>query len=200
MRTKGILLILALGVVFQVSGQKIKQDGNLSFLKGQTEINVEFVYPEGMIVGKVTEEEYIARSMADREEKVVGDGDRWLKGWKGSRESIYHPKFMSLFNRTMKGKGAVMGTYPDAKYTAIVEVVKMEPGFHAHVMKKNAEIDMVVHFAETENKDHSLGAISITRAPGRTAMGGDYSVESRLQESYAVSGKRLAIHMMKKVF
>jgi len=45
------------------NAQKLKQTGDLKFLKGETQINVEYRYND-MKVGKKTEEQYIQDSMA----------------------------------------------------------------------------------------------------------------------------------------
>jgi len=57
--------------------QKMKiQDGGFDFLKGQKEINVEFVYDNMQLLKKdLSEEEYVKEHTAELEEKSPGKGE-----------------------------------------------------------------------------------------------------------------------------
>lgn len=188
-------LFASLILVCGVQAQKLKQTGDLTALKGQSEVNVEFVYADDMVVGKKSEAQYIEESMADREAKTPGDGERWLEGWTGAREKHYHPNFINLLNKTVSGP--TFGKFPNASLTLRFVITRIEPGFHVGVMKKDSEIDGVAYLTETES-EKVLGEVSITRAPGRTYGGADFAVEQRVKESFAVSGKRLGAWFNKK--
>jgi len=148
-----------------------------------------------MKVGKKTEEQYIQESMAEREKKEMGSGEKWLDAWKGDRERRFQPKFEELLNKTVKG--VVFGNYPDSKYTMIVHTTWTEPGYNIGLASKSAYINATVTFVET-GKDASLGQITITEAPGSTA--GDFDSGTRVSEAYAISGKRLGPWLMKNAF
>jgi len=52
------------------------QDGGFDFLKGQKEINVEFVYDNMQLLKKdLSEEEYVKEHTAELEEKSPGKGE-----------------------------------------------------------------------------------------------------------------------------
>ena len=71
-----------------VNAQKVKLlMGNFSQLKGQTLLNLEYVY-DNLIVGKITEEEYITKKVTEYNNKTHGRGDNWLKSWKSDRPSV----------------------------------------------------------------------------------------------------------------
>src|SRR6056297_136150 len=116
MRLKLFLLIVAAGFALQSSGQKLKQDGDLSFLKGQQQVNVEFDY-EGVMVGKKTEAEYVEEKIAEREEKAgMGEGEKWHDRWLNDRPTRYEPAFLELLNKSVKSD-VTFGDFPDAQYT-----------------------------------------------------------------------------------
>ena len=58
--------------------------------------------------------------------------------------------------------------------------------------RKNAEIDAEVWIVETANRANKIAVISIENAPGGVWGGYDYDTGTRIAESYAISGKKLA--------
>jgi hypothetical protein len=191
------MLILGFAMMATVGhAQKLKQNGDLKFLKGEAQVNVEYRYND-MKVGKKTEDQYIQDSMAEREKKEMGAGEKWLDGWKGNRESRFHPKFEELINKSVKGVS--FGSYPGAKYTMIVHTTWTEPGYNIGVSKMPAYINATVSFVET-GKDAELANVTITKAPGSQYGGYDFDAGTRLAEAYAISGKRLGALLMKSAF
>jgi len=182
----GVLLALVFLSV-QGNAQKIKTtSGDLSFLKNETTINVEFIY-DGMSVGKfATEKEYIKYKTDEYNKKEPGRGDSWAKSWVSDRASRYEPKFIQLFEES-----SGMTVKPDAKYTLIFKTTSTEPGYNIAISRKNAEIDAEVWIVETANKKKKLATLSVSNAPGKVFMGNDYDTGARITESYAISGKKL---------
>jgi hypothetical protein len=170
------------------NAQRIKTiDGDISVLKNETAINVEFTY-DNMSVGKYdNEDEYIEKKKAEYNSKEPGRGDSWAKSWKSDRKRDFEPKFVELFE-----KNSGMTVKPAAKYTLIFHTTSTEPGYNIYVSKKNAEIDAEVTVVETADRSKKIAVISISNAPGRTFSGNDYATGDRIAECYAVSGKKLA--------
>lgn len=191
-----LLLGIAL-VVFATDSQaqRIKlEQGNLSFLKGEKEINAEFVY-DGMGVGKYAkEEDYIARKTEEYNKKEPGKGDNWARSWKADREARYEPKFHELFAKT---SGIASGNAPSAKYTMIVKTLFTEPGYNIGVTRANASVNLEVTIVETENKGNVLAKISVQKAVGRTFGGFDFDTGLRIAEAYADAGKALGAFVAK---
>ena len=180
--------LLAL-VLFSINtnAQKIKTvDGDLSPLKDETSINIEFVYA-GMSVGKFDDEkEYIAKKTDEYNKKEPGKGDAWAKSWVDDRVSRFEPKFIELFEENSK-----MTVKKDAKYTMIFKTTSTEPGFNIVIHRKNAEIDAEVEIVETANRKKKVASLTVSNAPGRQFGGYDYDTGVRITEAYAVAGKRL---------
>ena len=192
-----ILLLASLIVLASTAsqGQKITvTQGSLAALKSQSDLNVEFTY-DNMSVGKYDrEEDYVNDRKAKMNDKESGTGDKWADGWENDRKDRFEPKFFELFNA---GGSIVAGYKPNAKYTMIFHTSFTEPGFNVGVMRKPAFINADVTVVETANQNNVVCKLTIMNAPGRDGMGYDFDTGYRIQESYAVCGKRL-IALVKK--
>lgn len=186
------LVVVGLFSVGLASAQKVNVlKGDLAFLKGQSKLNVEYVY-DGMKVGKKqTEEEYIKEKTTEANKKEAGKGDTWLKGWKGAREQRYQPHFEELMNKQLEGIMQVKGGLTDAKYTVILQTTRTEPGFNVGVMKQAAYVDFNVKVVETANKSNVLYEAEALNTPGSQFGGYDFDAGTRLAESYEKMGKTL---------
>ena len=193
--------LLVLGVT-SAFAQKIKvTEGDLGFLKGQTEVLVEYDY-SSMAVGKFDkEEDYVAKKVAEYNEKEPGRGDSWKESWEADREGRFHPKFEELLNNyTSKANCNFDQTNINAKYTLILKTTFTEPGWNIGISRRDAMINVEVIFVETANPDNKLAVIEMTNVPGRDALGNDYDTGYRISEAYAKCGKSLGALLVKKVF
>lgn len=183
-----VLLISLMACAIASQAQKLKLiEGDLSALAGQSSINTEFTY-DNMKVGKdLTEEAYIAEKKAKLDEKEKGRGDKWEKAWVDDRKERFEPQFRELF-----AKHSGLSTVGDnAKYTLIFKTTRTEPGWNVGVMRVPAFIDGEAWIVEKANPSNVIAKITVTKAPGRDAMGFDYETGARLQEAYAKTGKEL---------
>jgi hypothetical protein len=187
MRT--IITMFMLVLAFSAFGQRIKVvEGSIAALSGQSDLNVEFTY-DNMGVGKFPNEtDYVTDRKSKMNEKEAGTGDKWSAAWVDDRKNRFEPKFFELFNKESAING---GSKPDAKYTMIFHTSFTEPGFNVGVMKRPALINADVTIVETANRGKVVCKITIEGAPGSQAFGFDYDTGTRLQECYAISGKRL---------
>ncbi|UGU15806.1 hypothetical protein LS482_19260 [Sinomicrobium kalidii] len=196
------VLSLVLCSVFAY-GQKMEvKQGDFGFLKGQQQINVEFVYDNLKIhKDSLSEEEYVKTRIADLEEETKGKGKNWEKQWTNSREFIFAPKFLELMNRYLHKKENIYFAtdLSDTKYTLVVETVWIYPGWNAAVMRQPSKVSTVLRFVETANPDHILAEVTSINAPGRK-FGGTFSNEDRIGESYAKTGKSFAKLILKNAF
>ena len=177
-----------------VDAQKIKtKQGDPSVLKNEPNINIEFTY-DNISVGKFdNEKDYIKKKTDEYNAKDPGRGDIWAKDWIADRKNRYEPKFNDLYMITSKKT-----INSSAKYTLIFKTRSIEPGYNvmggmvAFGGRKNAEIDAEVWIVETANRNNVIAVITIDNAPGGTWGGYDYETGTRIAESYAMSGKKLA--------
>ncbi|HMU72866.1 MAG TPA: hypothetical protein PLK54_03650 [Ferruginibacter sp.] len=188
---------IALGLIMVLfcspdsQAQRIKTtSGDENILKGETTINIEFVY-DGLSVGKYDKEaDYIKAKTDEYNKKEPGRGDSWAKSWVSDRESRFEPRFINEFQ-----DATGMTVKKDAKYTLVFKTTSIEPGYNIVISRKNAEIDAVAWIIETGKPDKKLAEFTINNAPGRIYGGYDYDTGTRIQEAYAVSGKRLGKYL-----
>lgn len=167
-------------------------EGDLSAIKGETTISVEFTYDK-MSVGKFeNESDYIEKKKAEYNAKEPGRGDSWAKSWVSDRKMLFEPKFIDLFE-----KETDMIVKAGAKYTMIFHTLTTEPGYNIYITRKNAEIDAEITIVETANRSHVIAVVAVKNAPGRTFGGNDYATGDRIAECYAVAGKRFGKFLKK---
>lgn len=179
--------ILVLAVLFVSSialAQKVKvKSGDYKFLAGQSEVNVEFSYDNlKLMKDNLTEAQYVEERTADLNEKAKGNGDSWAKKWEASKELAWEPKFVELVNIVLSKKNKDISFQEDlssAKYTLIVDVVWMYPGYNVVMAKKGAKVTTVLRFVETANRSNVVLELSSENAPG-DVFGGSFSNEDRI--------------------
>jgi len=195
---RNLLILLAVLVMAQLQAQKIKvTDGKLTTLKGQDQFDITYTYDDNLKVGKMTEDEYIRKKMAEVEEDEPGRGEKWRAMWYEDRPVHFEPKFMQLLNQYVDD----VLFRPDlggAQYMMIVNTIFIEPGFNVGVARKNASVDLEIMIVPVGNQSEVLTRIMIYGAPGRSMGYGDYDVGFRVGEAYAKAGKELGRFLMKK--
>ncbi len=200
---KNLLLVGALLLCGSPAlAQNIKlNSGSLGFLKGETTLNVEYTYDD-LVVGKIAEQTYIDTKVAEANKKEAGAGDKWLASWKADRAKRFEPKFEELLNNQISNKkiSVKAGKFPEAKYTMVLKTTQLEPGWNAGIMRAPASVSTQAEIFETKDRSKSLAMITISKAPGRDAMGYDFDAGYRLQEGYAKTGKELGAFLYKKGF
>lgn len=181
-----VVALLAAVTLTATAGTTKKIEGNPTVLKGQTKVNVEFIYKD-FKVGKMNESDYVTKKVGEYNKKEAGRGDKWKTSWEGDRQARYEPHFYELFNKVSGFQG---GNFPDAKYTILVKTKRIEPGFNIPmVMQKFAEVDLEIWIVETANKDKALAKYTVTRAPGRTYGGADWDTGVRIAEAFEKAAK-----------
>jgi hypothetical protein len=196
-----LAFMIAAPVAFAQDMDVVK--GDFGFLTGQKDINVEFDYSKMTLMKeKKSEAQYIEDRAADLNGKARGNGEIWKKKWEGAKDGIWQPKFLELVNTILtKGKkeASFQEGLKDAKYTMIVEVVWVFPGWDVSVMKQAAKVSTNLKFVETANKSNVLLEISSENAPG-DQWGSQFSNETRIGEGFAKTGKSLGQMLVKKAY
>ena len=199
---KKILMLTLLVTSSLTMAQKTKiESGDFKFLAGVNEVNVEFDYSNLKLMKEnLTEEQYVANRTTELNEKK-GVGDIWKKKWQGSKEMIWNPKFLELINVVSskeKTNISFQENLSSAKYTLIVEVVWIYPGWDAAVMKQPAKVSTNLKIVETANRSNVLVVMSSENAPG-DQWGNNYSNENRIGEGFAKTAKTLAKIIAKQI-
>jgi len=138
---KKLLFAVALSVAaVAVSAQKLS--GNLSPLKGQTEVNVVLDFT-GTTVNGQPEENHIAFHTKGKndEEKAL-----FLKEWNEDLREKSYDLLIKDLNKYLIKKELTGGNFPNAEYTIIVKVLNISPGTH---LMKNSDAKTNVKFVKT---------------------------------------------------
>lgn len=200
---KKIMLIALLLVTGLTMAQKMKVvSGDYKFLNGQKELNIAFDYSEVKLMKEnFSNAEYVAERVADLNKKSKGNGDIWKKRWDSAPEQIWNLKFLELFSKYYGNEKdvTIQEGLTSAKYTLLVKVVWLYPGWDAGVMKQHAKVTLNYKFVETANTSKVLLEINSEEAPG-DQWGNNYSNESRIGEGFAKSAKSLAKEIVKKAY
>lgn len=192
---KQLIAIFAFVSTIMFAQKVDNEKGDLSSLKGQTEINVEFDYSSLKLMKEnITEAEYVKKRSEELNTKSPGNGDVWSKKWFASKELIWNPKFIELLNVVSKKEktNLVFGeNKTSAKYTVLVIVDWIYPGWDVAMMKQPAKVSTTVKVVETANKSKVVYQAEFIHAPG-DQWGNNFSNESRIGEGFAKTGKTLA--------
>lgn len=167
-----------------VAGPKVTS-GSLAGVLQYKNVKVVYDY-DGMTVGKkYTEDEYVAKRVAEKNEKEAGAGDKWKDAWYNDRESMYHRKFEQLINKYTAKAGMVLG--PDVENPDMlmnVKITRIEPGFYIGISKAPAFVDMTITLATPDgSKEHAV--MVVKNAPGSDMP----AVSLRVSEAFAKAAK-----------
>jgi hypothetical protein len=189
-----------IAIFFIVAGayaQKIKLvSGDLSFLKEEKVVSIEYDYSQ-MGVGKFkTEQEYLDKKSEEYNKKESGRGDEWVKSWKNDRATRYQPKFEELLNKYSDKLGVEFkGGASKSKVVMIVKTTFTEPGYNIYVSRRPALINLEVIF---KKEGVEVANITLKGAPGSVYGGYDFDTGVRITEAYAKAGKELSKFFLKK--
>lgn len=177
-------------------------DKTLAFLAGETKFNLKYDY-EGMKVGKKDEATYKAEKIAAYNAKQPGKGDRWAEKWVSVRGAIYEPMFEELLGKVLfKANPAASAAknVADAKYTVVVKLVMLEPGWNIGITKQNPYCDFEVSWVESASGKVMAKAF-MNNVPG-VVFGGsdwDFDVSNSIKECFAKAGKMTGKPMAKPI-
>lgn len=169
--------------------------GSVDFIKDQKVIDFSFSYDE-MLVGKLTEQEYVDKKTSEYNKKEDGKGEEWKKAWYGDRTERFEPKFLELFDKYMSEVGIAAGT-EGAKYRIEINTDFTEPGWNVGVMRQNASVDLSCKVKDIETGEQ-VASIRIRNASANNFWGTDFTSGYRVQETYAKAGRELAKFLIKK--
>jgi len=179
--------------------QKLKNEtGNFSNLKGEASVNVKFNYSNlKLLKENYKEDEYVSRRMKELNEKDNGNGDAWHSKWKNAKDGIWEPKFLELLLKNVD-KVSFKEDDKSAKYTLLVDVVWIYPGWDVYMMKQAAKVTTNIKLVETKNQSNILYQVDAIDAPG-DQFGNNYSNEARIGEGFAKTAKTIGKKIAKEI-
>ena len=134
------VVLLSCFTILSYAQSIVMTSGSIDFIKAQKTIDFSFSYEE-MLVGKLTEKEYVDKKVSEYNKKEEGKGDQWKEAWHSDRKERFEPKFLELFDKYMSEVGITAGT-EGAQYRIEINTDFTEPGWNVGVMRQNASIDL----------------------------------------------------------
>ena len=191
---KKLLLFAFICLSTSAFAQSIKLvSGNLDFLQSEQYIDIEFTYND-LRVGKLSEEEYVAKKMADTEKRGK-DPEIWRRGWIADRKDTYEPKFIELFDKRMAPLGIEISS--EGQYLMHIQTDFIEPGFNVGVARQNASISFTAAFIEKAT-GNEVAMITVIKSSANNFLGTDFDAAYRIGECYAKGGRELGAFIVKK--
>lgn len=176
-----------------------KWNKDISFLKGQTELNLQYTY-DGLRVGKEgSEADYIEKKKTDYAKKDPAKAEQFEQNWKSAPSRAYAPKFEALFNKIADGKIHAAQNLTSAKYTLIVNTTYIEPGYNIGITRQPAYCNFEMKLVETENPSNVLSTAILMNIIGQDVGGFDFDTSARISESYAKAGKMTSGSILKVI-
>jgi hypothetical protein len=193
MTARTFLLVLAFIVTIHSFAQKIKVEGNLGILKGQTAIKTEFTYDNLVVGAGIREDNYIAGKVQLWNEKEAGKGEEWQAMWFANRKKLFEP----AFRKTLAEATGISATEESTPYILIFKTIHTEPGWSGGVIGGVGTISAEAWFVDPADKTKPLAKIIITDAKGKDHNGGDFESGRRLQQAYISAAKYMAWYIHK---
>lgn len=194
-KTIATFLLLSCIATLSFAQSIVMTSGSIDFIKDQKVIDFFFSYEE-MLVGKLTEQEYVDKKTSEYNKKEDGKGEEWKAAWYGDRKERFEPKFLELFDKYMNEVGIAAGT-EGAKYRIEINTDFTEPGWNVGVMRQNASVDLSCKVKNIETGEQ-VASIRIRNASANNFWGTDFTSGYRVQETYAKAGRELAKFLIKK--
>lgn len=180
-------IVTILLVTISASAQQVDLTrGDLSILKEEKTINIEFTYEKMTVGDDGKEADYIKRKTQENNEKEKGSGEIWARKWEEDKKQKFEPRFILGFTNLSK-----MTVSKDARYTLIFNTRALEPGYSVGVSKRNAGIDGTVSIVETANPTKKLAVLSVERPGENMFRGAAFDAGSRIADAYYLSGQKV---------
>jgi hypothetical protein len=202
---KNIKILILINLIFfqihTLTAQKLLS-GSFDFLKGQTEVGLQFDYND-LKIEKLTEGNFIQKQIVRENKRHKGSGEKWLEAWKLDKTLGYQPKFESTLNEiTSKFNMVIDPTVETPKYTIIVKTRKIKRGISAPQANGiKAAIDLEIYLVETNNSSNSLGVLLLKKmkSPRGFISGTSIDLRTRVSGAYGTAGKVLGKYIRKKI-
>lgn len=193
-------LLFIAGFSLTSMAQKIRiESGDLSFLKGETELNIKYDFSDFQVGGFSSEGEYKEKKIKEYNDKEAGRGDTWEKSWERDKSERFPNKFEELLDKGLGAKIHSAQNNSKAKYTLIVKTTFIEPGFNIGVMRKSAAVSFEYIFVDAADETKVLARLKQAEVPGGQFGGYDFDSGTRVSESYAKGAKMLAAFILKNL-
>lgn len=187
-----LLLFLSIGTAIFAQNQLNFESGNLNFLKGQTEINVQMMKFENVTfqADNYTEEAYLEKR---KTETIAKKGEASWEKWIGNWEKFKATEYLDYFLKGANAKSKKITFKKDAstKYTVIIETKWIYAGWHGGLIGQEGKLTSILTFVESDNPSKILAKIKGDQILGKP-QNKDFVMEyGRIAGAYEATGKEI---------
>lgn len=185
-----LMLFMALATTAFAQNQINFESGNFDFLKGQKEVNVQFLFENTKFqIENYTEEQYLEKRKKETiEKKSEASWQTWIGEWNNHRNVVFSDKFIEGLNE--KTKKIKFGKDLKTKYSLIVDTKWIYAGWKGFVMQP-AKLSTEIRVVETDNPSKILTKIQTDKIEGKGSEV-NYGMEyGRISAAYEKTGKEL---------
>jgi hypothetical protein len=183
---KFLFLSIVLFAFIPVSAQKMAvKSGDLSKLKGVSELKIVFDYSATAVGEFETMDAYVQHRYDEYEADEPGKGEKWKGEWYNDRETRDQVKFEEQFSKYSKKFDGSRATESDVVMT--VKTLFIEIGFDVVAASRPSVINLDIIFSDA---DGEFAVVSIEKAKGYGWM---------IDEAYSLAGKQLGKFLDKEV-
>lgn len=198
MKLKLLMIALFVTPMF-VMGQKVKVvSGAPGAMASETEFNVEIDFSKAKFYKEnMSEQQYIEKRITDiTKDKGVDEATKWKEDWELHKSSKMYEKFNHAINK--KGKsGVTFAQNSSAKYTVIIQVDWIYPGWFGGAMKQPSKLNTTLTFVETQGRNEVL-KLTCVGALGDQYPVGIPNTNNRITQAFDITGVALGKFMKKK--
>jgi hypothetical protein len=179
-------LSFVLFVFIPVGAQKFAvKSGDLSKLKGVSEMKIVFDYSVTAVGEFETMDDYVKHRYDEYEEDEPGKGEKWKGEWYNDRETRDQVKFEEQFSKYSTKFDAGRDIESDVVMT--VKTLRIDIGFDVVAASRPSVISLEIIFSDSNGE---IAVVSVDNAKGYGWM---------IDEAYSVAGKKLGKYLDKEV-
>lgn len=122
-----LLFTLFAFFIINLRAQKPIDNKNLSFLMGQNNIAVEFVYDK-LTINEIPEAVFLKEQVEKMNKRHEGEGDAFLNYWENEKLNHIPKSFLATFNRYLNRFNFKAELESDAKYICVIHLMSIKTG------------------------------------------------------------------------
>ncbi|MFA5574879.1 MAG: hypothetical protein WC994_07485 [Brumimicrobium sp.] len=194
-----ILILTILLIPFFGISQKVKLiSGNPSELASETNFDVKVDFTNAKFYKEnMSEADYINKRIEEiKADKGAAEAESWQADWERHKEDVMYEKFIHAINKTGKS-GVTFNKDSGAKYTAVIKVDWVFPGWYGGVARQASKLNATISFIETSSGTEVL-SLSCLGALGDIPVVGIPNNNDRISQAFDKVGVGVGKFMKKK--
>ena len=171
--------------------------GDISLIKNEKIINIEFKFDNMKIDKFPTEQDYIKYYVNARNKKNPGSGEQWEQEWKiNSREKCPN-QFVDQINKEVLNRGLTFSPKDlTSNYKMIVRLISLSKlkGTGGFTGREQLTADIEVIIVDNKNPNNIIAKIMLTKINGK-----GYGLPKCMEDAFGNAGQDLGEYIIKQL-